>query len=233
MAHRIGVIIPAAGGGKRLGGVVKPLIKLHGKPIITRVLEIFSRLKDVSLICLAVPAEAMSEFEEVAKTSLSGKAIQVVEGGTERALSVKNAYQKLETLLSEDDLVCIHDAARPLLAEEDLGRVIDAAWEHDAAFLAARVKDTLKLVDDSGNSVSTVDRSNLFAAQTPQVMKSGLLKQAYATFSDYSSITDEIMLMERIGVKAFVVEPKHLNLKLTTREDLELLMKLNLVDDVF
>lgn len=74
--------------------------------------------------------------------------------------------------------------------------------------------------------MSTIDRSRVYAAQTPQVMKAGLLSRAYKTVTNISDITDEIMLMEKIGVKAFVVEPHHLNLKLTTPEDLELIKKL-------
>ncbi len=114
----------------------------------------------------------------------------------------------------------------PYYRSQDLEKVIEAGWIHDATFLAARVKDTLKIVDDKNFCVSTIDRSKIYAAQTPQIFKAGALSRAYETVANLSGITDEIMLMEKIGVKAFIVEPKHLNLKLTTPEDLELIEKL-------
>ena len=226
MAKKIGVIIPAAGAGKRLGGISKPLIEIGGKPIILRLFTLFARLRNVTKICVAVPVAGIAHFKRAAELSGFGEFIEIVEGGVERSISVRNAYRVLGPLLSDDDLVCIHDAARPLLSEPDLARVIKAGWEHGAAFLASRVKDTLKLVDDEGFCATTIDRSRVFAAQTPQVMKSEFMRKAYEKVSDYVEVTDEIMLMEKIGVKAFVVEPRHLNLKLTTPVDLELIEKL-------
>ncbi|MCL4510867.1 MAG: 2-C-methyl-D-erythritol 4-phosphate cytidylyltransferase [Bacteroidetes bacterium] len=226
MGRGIGVIIPAAGSGKRLGGLSKPLIEIGGRPIILRLLELFAELGDVKRICIAVQPENISDFRKIVEPMELWGFMEIVEGGTERPSSVKNAFQNLKKSISEDDLVCIHDAARPLLSKTDLDRVIEAGWKHGAAFLAAKVKDTLKVVDESNFCVSTIDRSKIFAAQTPQVMTSKLLSRAYDAVSDFSDVTDEIMLLERIGVKAFVVEPHNLNLKLTTAEDLELLKKL-------
>ncbi len=226
MGKGIGVIIPAAGSGKRLGGLSKPLIEIGGRPIILRLLELFAELGDVKRICIAVQPENTSDFKKIVESMELWGLMEIVEGGTERPASVKNAFEDLKKSISEDDLVCIHDAARPLLSKTDLGRVIDAGWKYGAAFLAAKVKDTLKVVDESNFCVSTIDRSKIFAAQTPQVMTSRLLSRAYDAVSDFSDVTDEIMLLERIGVKAFVVEPHNLNLKLTTAEDLELLKKL-------
>lgn len=226
MGKKIGVIIPAAGAGKRLGGVSKPLIEVGGKPVILRLLALFSRLESVTSICIAAPENSLDHFRSIVSSADHRPPIDIVEGGAERPLSVLNAFRSIQEGLSDDDLVCIHDAARPLLSKEDLECVIDAAWTHDAAFLAARVKDTLKLVDEKGFSISTIDRSGVFAAQTPQVIKTGLLREAYRKVKDFSRITDEIMLMEETGVKAFVVEPRHLNFKITTAEDLDLLKKL-------
>jgi 2-C-methyl-D-erythritol 4-phosphate cytidylyltransferase len=226
MSKRIGVIIPAAGTGKRLGGVFKPFIEAGGKPIILRLLDLFAALPDISALCVAVPPGRIPDFKHIVNSSAGlSTLVEIVEGGTERPLSVRNAYERLSVSLSDDDLICIHDAARPLLSEEDLNRVIEAGWEYGAAFLAAKIKDTLKLVDENGFCTTTIDRSAVFAAQTPQVMKLGLLKKAYNGVIDYSLVTDEIMLMEKIGVKAFVVEPRHLNFKITTSEDLDLLRK--------
>ncbi len=226
MGKNIGVIIPAAGAGRRLGGVSKPLIEVDGKPVINRLLALFSCLENVTRICLAVPGNSLPEFRSIVTSGKYRPPIEIVEGGSERPLSVQNAFAAIRQRLADDDLVCIHDAARPLLSREDLERVVDAAWKHDAAFLASRVKDTLKLVDEKGFCLSTIDRSRVFAAQTPQVIAAGLLKDVYSRVKDVSGKTDEIMLLEEIGIKAFVVEPRHPNFKITTYEDLYLLKKM-------
>ncbi len=226
MSRRIGVIIPAAGAGKRLGGVSKPLIEIGGKPVILRLIGLFAGLPDVHRVCIAVPSVGVADFNRVIETSGFRELTEIVEGGAERPQSVRNAFMSIRRLLSDDDLVCIHDAARPLLSGEDLNGVVAAAWEHGAALLASKVKDTLKVVNAGSFCESTIDRSKIFAAQTPQVMRAGLLSKAYGNVEDLSDVTDEIMLMERIGVKAFVVEPRHPNLKITTSEDLDLLRKI-------
>ncbi|MFZ1082481.1 MAG: 2-C-methyl-D-erythritol 4-phosphate cytidylyltransferase [Candidatus Kryptoniota bacterium] len=226
MGKKIGVVIPAAGVGTRLGGVSKPLIEIGGQTLIGRLLNLFGELKQVETICVAVSRTNIIQIRKIVESLKLQPVVQIIEGGIERPLSIKNAFDCLGHHLDEDDLICIHDAARPLLSKSDLEKVIDAGWQHDAAFLATKVKDTLKVVDDKNFCVSTIDRSRVYAAQTPQVMKAGLLSRAYKTVTNISDITDEIMLMEKIGVKAFVVEPHHLNLKLTTPEDLELIKKL-------
>jgi len=220
------VIIPAAGAGTRLGGISKPLIEIGGRPIIAKILGLFAETCDVKKICLAVHKDAVLTFREITKELGIDNLADIVEGGEKRAVSVRNAYEHLRKHVSEDDLVCIHDAARPLLAKSDLDSVIAAGWKHGAAFLAAKIKDTLKLVDGQNFCLSTIDRSNVYGAQTPQVMLSRFLSKAYESVDDFSGVTDEIILMERIGVKAFVVESRHLNPKLTTPEDLELIRSL-------
>lgn len=223
---KVGVIIPAAGAGKRLGGVSKPLLEVNGRPILLRLLSVFAHRQDISRVCIAVPRGAIKSFRYVVERSDMSQVTDIIEGGAERPLSVRNGFNKLVSHLSDDDLVCIHDAARPLLSEEDLDNVVGGAKKHGAAFLASKVKDTLKIVDEDGFCVSTLDRSNVFAAQTPQVMKAGFLKEAYNRVSDYSTATDEVMLLERINVKAFVVMPRSVNFKITTSEDVDLLRRL-------
>ncbi|HUI31765.1 MAG TPA: 2-C-methyl-D-erythritol 4-phosphate cytidylyltransferase [Candidatus Acidoferrales bacterium] len=222
----IGVIIPAAGAGSRLGGLVKPLVDVNGSVLLARILGLFRELTDVKKICIAVPKTAFRRFEDVVQALKMENLTVIVEGGDKRAISVRNAYEQLRTHITEKDLVCIHDAARPLLSKSDLDSVIDAGWKYGAAFLAAKIKDTLKVVDEKNFCERTIDRSSIYGAQTPQVMLSKLLSKAYKTVRNISEATDEITLMEKIGVKALAVEPRHLNPKLTTHEDLELIKRL-------
>jgi 2-C-methyl-D-erythritol 4-phosphate cytidylyltransferase len=226
MSKSVGVIIPAAGGGSRLGGIAKPLIKIGGMTLLERLLKLFSESNGIGEICVAVPQNQSAQFEKIAKGIESKCSIRIVEGGTERAHSVKRAFDQISSFLEDEDLVCVHDAARPLLSKFDLERVLEAAWSYNASFLAARVKDTLKVIDEKGFCVRTIDRSEVFAAQTPQVMKVKFLRKAYELVRDISGMTDEMMLLEKIGIRAFVVEPMHPNIKLTTHEDLELIEKI-------
>jgi 2-C-methyl-D-erythritol 4-phosphate cytidylyltransferase len=226
MEKGIGVIIPAAGAGTRLGGVSKPLIEIGGQPVISRILTLFSELDGVKKICLAVPKSTLNKFRQIVLARKMSAMVEIVEGGDERSISVRKAYEFLKGHVAEDDLICVHDAARPLLSEQDLNSVVAAGWKYGAAFLATKIKDTLKFVDSDGFAQNTIDRSNVYGAQTPQVMLSRFLSKAYASVRILSDITDETMLMEKIGVKSFVVESKHLNFKLTTPQDLALLKKL-------
>lgn len=226
MKKGIGVIIPAAGTGTRLGHVSKPLIQIGGGPIISKILSLFCELDGVKKICLATPKSLFPSFREIIRAMKMDMLVEVVEGGDERAISVRNAFEFLKGHVTENDLICIHDAARPLLAKSDLDSVITAGWKYGAAFLATKIKDTLKLVGADGFSQQTIDRSHIYGAQTPQVMLSKLLSKSYEKVNDISGVTDEIMLMEKIGVNAFVVESQHLNFKLTTPQDLELIKKL-------
>lgn len=226
MPGDIGVIIPAAGAGRRLGGISKPLIEIGGEAIIGRLVRLFSEVSMVKRICVAVQKQDIRLFQRFLQSADTRSLVSIIEGGLERPFSVRNAFQHIRESLDDRDLVCIHDAARPLLSREDLDRVLLAASEEGAAFLAVRVKDTLKVVDEDNFCLGTVDRSKMFAAQTPQVVRVELLSRAYSQVDDLSGVTDETMLLEKIGVKAFVIEPRHINPKITTAEDLELLRRL-------
>jgi 4-diphosphocytidyl-2-methyl-D-erithritol synthase len=128
--------------------------------------------------------------------------------------------------LKDDDYICIHDAARPLLHIEDLKKVIEEADVYGGSFLAAPVKDTLKKSDGNGFSVETINRDDVFAAQTPQVFRVELMDKAYSKVNDLRNITDEVMLMESLGIRVKIVPARHPNFKITTEEDVELLRKI-------
>ena len=226
MHRNIGVIIPAAGSARRLGGISKPLIKIGSEPAIIRLVRLFAGLQSLKCICISTTIELAETLSELVESAGQSHLVRIVQGGDERPVSVRKGFEEIRDDLREEDLVCIHDAARPLLSNPDLNRVIDAADRYQVAFLATRVKDTLKRVDSEGYSEATVDRRELFAAQTPQVMTKVLLSKAYRNFSDLTDATDEIILMEKMGIKSKVVEAEHLNMKITTTEDLELLAKI-------
>jgi 2-C-methyl-D-erythritol 4-phosphate cytidylyltransferase len=144
--------------------------------------------------------------------------VRVVDGGDTRARSVANALAAVET-----ELVAVHDAARPLLTPELMEALVAALEEApDAAgvFAAAPVTDTIKRVAAKGSSVETLDRSELWSAQTPQLFRTQALRQALATASTAQEATDEAMLVERAGGTVLIYPTGPENLKVTSPLDL-------------
>jgi len=177
-----------------------------------------------------VAPEDREEFDRKFGANVVMLGIDVCPGGAERADSIRNA---LEQVRPDIDLVAIHDAVRPCLAAEWIEQVFAAAAKHHAAILATRVAATLKRVEmdsshpNRGQIIETVARSNLWAAQTPQVFQRELLLAAYATLEPgQSAPTDDSQLVERLGKPVMVVEGSPLNLKITTRDDLKLAEKI-------
>jgi 2-C-methyl-D-erythritol 4-phosphate cytidylyltransferase len=145
--------------------------------------------------------------------------IQLVNGGAERFESVANA---LALTTSEADFVAVHDAARPCLTAALIDAVFARAVETGAALLAVPVADTIKRDDGAGRVQATVARQGLWLAQTPQVFRRDWLIDAYARRSAFGSVTDDAQLVEAAGHAVHLVPGSNTNLKITTREDIDL-----------
>ncbi len=144
--------------------------------------------------------------------------IDVVQGGAERSDSVAAALARVKP---DADFVCIHDAARPCLADAWIDNVFRAAEKCGAAILAVPVSGTLKRVRDNREIQETVSRDGLWEAQTPQVFRRDLLLEAHARRGGFAA-TDDAQLVERIGHAVAVVPGSPINVKITTKEDLRL-----------
>jgi 2-C-methyl-D-erythritol 4-phosphate cytidylyltransferase len=206
-------VIAAAGSGERLGaGGPKAFVPLGGRPMIAWSLDACRACGSVAAIVVAVPPGHAHDLQEVV----------MVEGGATRAESVANALGAVDT-----ELVAIHDAARPLLTPElldDLVARLVASPDADAIIAAAPVTDTVKKVDGE-RIVQTLDRTELWGAQTPQVFRTEALRSALRSAR---TVTDEAMLIEAAGGKVLVHDPGVANLKVTTPTDLsvaELLLR--------
>ncbi|MCL4170651.1 UNVERIFIED_CONTAM: hypothetical protein GTU68_037030 [Idotea baltica] len=155
--------------------------------------------------------------------------VNVVEGGAERADSVLNAIAAIPGAQA-DDWVLVHDAVRPLVDSNIINDLLDSLTDSDAgAILAQPVYETVKLANDDRTVSKTLDRSQLWTAQTPQVFRYGLLKDALESTRGDRSITDEASAMEACGHQVRLIEGHRYNIKITCREDLvlaEQLMKL-------
>jgi 2-C-methyl-D-erythritol 4-phosphate cytidylyltransferase len=212
-------IIVAAGQGSRMGGErAKQFLELAGIPIIVHTIRAFEQCEAVNEIVVVLTASEAAGFLELAGKYGLRKLARVVPGGLTRAESVRNGLQAVRPATAE--IVVIHDGVRPFVTSSEITATINAAHENGAAILVAPVTDTIKEVNGE-QVVATLDRSKLRRALTPQCFRYLLLRQAYenADVND-PSLTDESVLMERLGIKVAIVEGSHRNIKITTPDDL-------------
>ena len=219
---KVYVVVPAAGAGTRLGGEVrKQFLTLREKPIIVHTLQRFEHCSDVDEIAVAVPEQSIVEMEALVSRYRLHKVGKVTVGGEKRQDSVYNVLKKL--MLKATDIVLVHDGVRPFVEAKRISTLIRACKEQTAAVLAVQPKDTIRRSTGGGFFDETVDRNALWMIQTPQAFTSGLLLRAFEKAKKerfYS--TDEAALVERLGVRAKIVEGSYDNIKITTQEDLEL-----------
>ena len=199
-------IVVAAGKGKRAElGFNKVLFKMkNGKTVIENVFDIFLDDKDCQKIILVTDEEIVSK----------NKLVVVTKGGEERIDSVENGLA-----LVESEYVLIHDGARPFLNKNALEEVKKKLEEKDAVVLGRQAQDTIKVVNGD-KILSTIDRSHIFLAETPQGFKTSLIKECYSQRGDVK-FTDDASLLEALGKEVFVVYDKYDNKKLTNKIDFE------------
>jgi 2-C-methyl-D-erythritol 4-phosphate cytidylyltransferase len=213
-------VVPAAGIGRRFGGdTPKQYLNIAGRPLIEYTLRALLAHPGIDAVMVAI---APDDPFWAGWRELEGKPVYTCMGGAERADSVLAALQALPATVSEDQWVLVHDAARPCLPAMDLTRLI-ALGQADpvGALLAAPVRDTVKSVDANSRIVRTEPRERLWRALTPQMFRRGGLTRALrAAIKAGVSVTDEAAAMERLGLKALVVEGSEQNIKVTTPADL-------------
>ncbi|MGE8081773.1 2-C-methyl-D-erythritol 4-phosphate cytidylyltransferase [Peribacillus loiseleuriae] len=211
------VVIPAAGQGKRMkAGKNKLFIELIDTPIIVYTLQVFDRDPDCKRIILTINPEEESIFTSLIEQYGIKKVTKLVPGGKERQQSVFNGVKEIK----EDGLVLVHDGARPFIDHSLIKRLTEAASSHGGAIVAVPVKDTIKKVKEN-MVIETVERSSLWAVQTPQAFRVSILKKAHeeAEKDDYLG-TDDASLLERTGQPVVIIEGDYDNIKITTQEDL-------------
>lgn len=214
----LGVAMPAAGMGTRMGGVRKPFLELSGEPLIRWTLRPFLRHPSVKAVAIALGED---DAERPPEWLLSmDPRIRVVRGGATRGDSVRAA---LNALPEDLDLVAVHDAARPLVSEEILDRCLAEVGSDRGVVAGWPAVDTLKEVASGGLIVGTPDRDRIWHAQTPQVFPRALIVEAYRrALEDGVTDTDDSALVERMGRDVIMVPGSPFNLKVTRPEDLPL-----------
>ncbi|MEO8512218.1 MAG: 2-C-methyl-D-erythritol 4-phosphate cytidylyltransferase [Ignavibacteria bacterium] len=227
-SKNIHVIITAAGSGKRFNtgpqtGKPKQFQNLLGKPVILHSLLKFQKIKEVKSIVVSAGKKYFNFIHALAVKNKITKLKILVEGGSTRFDSVRNAFNELNCLL--DDIIMIHDAARPNLSSSDLKTLRELALKDGEVILGSKVSETVKRAVN--NTVSeTISRDNLWLIQTPQAFRYSTLSSAYILAGKKNDFTDESSLVEFAGYKVKIIEGSKNNIKITNFEDMVTLKKL-------
>jgi 2-C-methyl-D-erythritol 4-phosphate cytidylyltransferase len=212
-------IIAAAGAGTRMASDrPKQFLLLAGTPVIIHTLKVFEQCESIQEVIVVLPAAESAGFLSLAAKFGLRKVSRVVPGGVTRADSVKRGLLAIRAATAE--IVAVHDGVRPFVTAEEIDAVVAAAQADGAAILVAPVTDTIKQVSD-GRVVRSLDRGELRRALTPQCFRYELLREAYQT-ADVTdpSVTDESVLVEKLGYPISVINGNPRNIKITTVEDL-------------
>lgn len=218
---KFAAIVVAAGSGSRFGGEENKIFAvLDGQPLFIRALQLFVNREDVCQTILAVSPSDMGHLKTKFAANLAFMDVKLVEGGAERVDTVSKA---LAAVVDDAEFVAVHDAVRPCVTSDWIDAVFAAAAKSGAAILAAPITSTLKRVGAAKIVEATVSRDGLYVAQTPQVFRTKLLKDAYAHRDRVEPpITDDAQLVEALGHPITVVDGDPRNIKVTTKGDLPL-----------
>ena len=219
---RYWAIIPAAGVGKRMGGVKpKQYLTLSGKTVLEHSLD---RILEPTDIEGAVVALSDDDLYWKGLGYRHDKSVRLAPGGKERCDSVLNALQILSRKAHDHDWVLVHDAARPCVRQDDIQKLIETCKNHPVGgILAVPVRDTIKKSNEQNEITGTVDRASLWHAQTPQMFRLGMLRDALVGALDKDvEITDESSAIEWAGYRPLLVEGHSDNIKITRKEDVAL-----------
>ena len=209
-------IILAAGNGTRLSNnIKKQFIKIHDKQLFLFSFDSFCS-SNIDKILIVSSKEDINYVRSL--VSSNEKFLDVIAGGETRQQSVKNALDYLKGILADDDVILIHDAARPLIKVPLINEVINKTIEYDCCSLILPIKDTIISLSNN-NYESTLERDKLASVQTPQGFKFKIIYEAHLK-AMHSSATDDAQLVKQLGFNIHLIKGDEQNFKITTNEDL-------------
>ena len=219
MSEPLSAVVVAAGRSQRMG-FDKLLTPLGGRPLLLHTLERLLRTEVPAEIILVIRPGSEAEMEAVIAPLRGQGDIRLVPGGAQRQDSVQAG---LQAVADSSEFVLVHDAARPFVTKELVDVVLAAAKLSDAAVCGAPCSDSLKEVAEDGLVLQTIDRSRLWAVQTPQIFRTKLLRDAYQTaLLAGATFTDDTAVVEKMGHPVRIVLYNGINLKVTTPADWKL-----------
>ncbi len=224
------VIIVAAGSSKRFGpNDDKLLCKIHDRPVLAHAIINVVRSTAKGFIIVSSVNNIQNYTELGIKYGVQ-KFIQTIVGGEERADSVRKGIEYFNNKVTPDEIILIHDGARPFCPPEIFDKCAKSAEKHSAAVVAIPVVDTLKRVTENNEIIETVDRNDLWRAQTPQGFKYGLIRKAMKKKYNF---TDDASAIEQLGIKPHIVLGTEMNIKITVPQDLEIAKAIyNIIQDL-
>jgi 2-C-methyl-D-erythritol 4-phosphate cytidylyltransferase len=209
-----------AGGSSRRMGFDKLTADLEGRPVLAWSAAAFNDCPSIDAMVLVCAASARHELEKIARDAAPSKLKHVVVGGPYRHLSVAEG---LGCVPAEAAMIAVHDAARPLVGQAMIERCLESARNTGASACARRVNDTLKRINDEGFIIESVDRTNLWAVETPQIFRAELLRRAYEeVIATGGHVPDETSAVQAAGAPVALVDTPEWNGKITYPDDLEL-----------
>jgi 2-C-methyl-D-erythritol 4-phosphate cytidylyltransferase len=212
----VGAIVAAAGRSERMGGRDKLFAVVGGRPLLAHTLDAFDACRGVDTVVLVLSPENMERGRGLVAEAGFSKVATVCQGGRRRQDSVRNGLEALASC----QWVVVHDGARPLVTAELIERGLEVAKETGAAIAALPIGDTVKEVEPPDIIGRTLARGRLWAAQTPQVFRYDILREAYQLAQ--AEATDDAALVEKLGHRVKVFEGSPRNIKVTTAADLAL-----------
>ena len=206
-------IILAGGSSTRIGGSkTKQLVPVMGVPTVVRTISVFENCKFINEIIIVAKGSEMALYDDWKIKYGWKKVKKIVLGGSDRQSSVLNGFKSIS---DKSEYVYIHDGARCLVTEEMIRNVGHAACIHGAAIAAQKATDTVKVIDDK--KLSTIDRNNVWLAQTPQVFMTEMYRAAVYTAKTNGTVaTDDASLVEALGFEVFTVDCGKENMKITS-----------------
>lgn len=223
MAHKkpaVWAIVPAGGSGLRMGTETKKqYLKIGGKSILLRTIEMLSAHSSIDKIVIAVPADDIERVTgDIRKSPSATKVIAIVQGGATRQESVANGFFAIDESCG---IVLVHDAVRPFVSSEMINNLLDSAVKNGAAVPVLKVSETLRRAKN-GILTDDIDRNGAVLVQTPQVFGYDLLKKGIESARNSGFVaTDESSIVRRIGTDVACVAGSRVNIKITTQDDLD------------
>jgi 2-C-methyl-D-erythritol 4-phosphate cytidylyltransferase len=217
---RVTAIVVAAGAGRRIGGdIAKTYMPIAGRPLVLRTLDRLFSAPVIDQVVLVIAAEEIGRCEALLRSdaALRGRPWLLQGGGATRQQSARLGLEKVG---ADTDIVMIHDGARPFVSVALIERSVAEAADKGAVVVGLPARDTIKKVSSDGYVETTPVRGSLWAIQTPQVFRRELIVAAHEKATrDGVEVTDDAMVVERMGEPVFVIEGERLNFKITVPED--------------
>jgi len=216
---KFSAIITAGGNSSRFGKTNKLLEKIHSKEVIRHTVGAFLAVKEISEIIICANILIISDLKNIFKKQ---EKIKIIEGGKTRQESVFNGINACKNpACKEPDFVLIHDGARPMVTPEIIKQAMQMVQKRHALTVASKTTDTIKQVDENLKIIKTLERNSLYNTQTPQAFDYNLIKNAHEKLKG-QNFTDDAGMLEFLGHDVYILEGDYKNIKITTRNDLQI-----------